>query len=248
MKFFTMSNNIFNINLTPNEFSVYSYLCFRQGQSHSIILKTKFIGIKLNLTRPTILKAISGLIYKNLITKKKRYTSDGYLLASRYIVKNNIHITTFFKIPTLIFNIKIKAVAFKIYSFILKCMDNLGEAFPSLSSISKHINISRSRVAKGIKFLREKSILSREKRLKLDKSHKQNKYTITPKSIAKTKIDPSPKKNKEEKISHKLINFYFIYRKYLYISIVYLIYLKGVVFIFYNYLLTHSYLLLIQKE
>ena len=71
MKFFTMPNNIFNINLTPNEFLVYSYLCFRQGQSPSIILKTKLIGTKLNLTRPTILKAISGLIYKNLITKKK---------------------------------------------------------------------------------------------------------------------------------------------------------------------------------
>ncbi len=74
-------------------------------------------------------------------------------------------------------------------------MDNLGEAFPSLSSISKHINISRSRVAKGIKFLREESILSREKRLKLDKSHKQNKYTIAPKSIATTRIYPSPKQN-----------------------------------------------------
>lgn len=130
MKFFTMSNNIFNINLTPNEFLVYSYLCFRQGQSPSIILKTKLIGTKLNLTRPTILKAISGLIYKNLITKKKRYTSDGYLLASRYLVKNNIHITRFFKIPTLIFNIKIKAVDFKIYSFYFKMYGQFRRGIP----------------------------------------------------------------------------------------------------------------------
>ncbi|MDK2802569.1 MAG: hypothetical protein KFW09_04250, partial [Oscillospiraceae bacterium] len=231
MKFFTISNNIFNTNLTPNEFLVYSYLCFRQGQSHSIILKTKLIGTKLNLTRPTILKAISGLIYKNLISKKKRYTSDGYLLASRYIVKNNIHITRFFKILTLIFNIKIKAVDFKIYSFILKCMDNLGEAFPSLSSIYKHINISRSRVVKGIKFLREESILSREKRLKIDKSHKQNKYTIAHKSLATTRVYPNPKKNINtyKKAGHKLLAFFVLNRHFFYLKIIYLLLYRGVV-------------------
>ncbi len=233
MTFFKLPNNIFKYNLSATTFIVYSYLLFRQGKNKSIDIKADIIAKNCNISRPSVIKAVKILENENLIKKQNRYNYDSKYIANRYTIAKLPG--SFTRINKDVFKTDIKPTDFLIYCFINKCMDKENNAFPSLSRISKAIHISRSRVAKAVKYLREYTFLNRIRRKKKDKSFKQNKYTFF---FVKSKVNTTKKAGQ------------YTWLAFLYIDgdICIYFYYKGVVFIFYNNLQTHSLSFTIQKE
>ncbi len=233
MIFFKLPNNIFKYNLTATAFIVYSYLLFRQGNNKYIDIKGDIVAKNCNISRPSVIKSIKVLENENLIKKQNRYNYESKYISNRYTIDKLPG--SFTKINKDVFKTDIKPTDFLIYCFINKCMDKDSNAFPSLSRISKAIHISRSRVAKAVKYLREYTFLNRIRRKKKNRSFKQNKYTFF---FVKSKVNTTKKASQHTWLAFlsidKGICMYFYY--------------MGVVFIFYNNLKTHSLSFTIQKE
>jgi len=91
--YFRVSNSIFNCDLSAYEISVYCVLCrFANNTNTESFPGLKKISKMVNVSKPTIIKAINGLVKKGIILKKSGYTgkSNRYFLISLNIKKDVI--------------------------------------------------------------------------------------------------------------------------------------------------------------
>ncbi len=86
MKFFKLPNNIFTYNLSATAFIVYYYLLFRQGNNRYIDIKADIIAKNCNISRASVIKAVSILEKENLIKKQNRYNYESKYIANRYTI------------------------------------------------------------------------------------------------------------------------------------------------------------------
>lgn len=196
MRFFKIANRIFDYQLSPASFLVYSFLSSKKNCFGSITISYQAIAEGCNMNPKTACRAINELIGHQLIAKEQRYNFIGYA-KNRYLV--NTLTGGWFKMEYQLFKTNIKSTDFMIYAYIKKCMDLSGDAFPSLTAISKATGISRSRVATGIRFLREYSYLNRVKRrYKKTQAFRHSRYLMF--NIQKKKEVRSAKRTSFKKL------------------------------------------------
>jgi DNA-binding transcriptional regulator GbsR (MarR family) len=189
MSFFKMSNNLFDLKLSPKAVFVYAYLSSKVNCLQHTIVKYAKIAKSCNMDIKTVRSAVAELENAKLVNKHNRYNTTGYI-ANGYYVTNLIKDNKgWFKVDRSIFKTSIKATDFVIYSFINKCMssDKL-ESFPSLTAIHKATGISRSRVAKAVTYLRTFTFINRVKRkYKRTQAFRHNRYMQFKCNLAKRK-------------------------------------------------------------
>jgi DNA-binding PadR family transcriptional regulator len=78
-------NDIFDFELTTNALAVYCLLCRMVGNyGHDVMPSHKYIGEKLKLSRPTIIKALNELENKLLIAVERR--TEGGQKTNVYLI------------------------------------------------------------------------------------------------------------------------------------------------------------------
>jgi len=88
---FMVSDIIFNLDpaLTPYEFRVYTFLCYRRDRCGQAFPSYKSLMAKCGIGNiRTAKKAIDGLINRGLITAEKRHAQDGGSLTNAYTIYN----------------------------------------------------------------------------------------------------------------------------------------------------------------
>ena len=76
--FFWAYNDLFDFELTTNAIAVYCLFCRMSGNyGNQIMPSHRYIGEKLNLSRPTVMKAIRELENKLLIAAENRIDESG---------------------------------------------------------------------------------------------------------------------------------------------------------------------------
>ena len=65
----------------------------------------------------------------------------------------------FFILPNEIFEMKIPPSAFFVFCFLVRCKNKEGRCFPSIQTISKAVNISKSTVCSSLKWLEENNLI-----------------------------------------------------------------------------------------
>ena len=83
--FFWAYNDLFDFGLTANAIAVYCLLCRMAGNfGHDIKPSQKYIGEKVKLSRPTVMKALNELEAKLLIAVERR--TEGGQKTSIYTI------------------------------------------------------------------------------------------------------------------------------------------------------------------
>ena len=91
----------------------------------------------------------------------------------------------------LIFDMGLSIHAKMVYTYLCRCADSDGQAFPSLNDIAKKCSIkSRQTVVNAIKELEEARILSKERRTRENKSQTSTMYIVLDASRASESAHP----------------------------------------------------------
>lgn len=213
MRFFKISNRIFDYPLSPKGFMVYSYLVSRMNVFQSVVISYQAISDTCHIDPKTAYSAINELTSYNLIVKEHRYNIVGY--AKNKYTLNRLS-GGWFKVEYDVFKTNIKSTDFKVYCFIKKCMDaKHEEAFPSLTAISEGTKISRSSVVTAIKYLRAYTFINCVKRhYKQTKAYRHNRYLkFRLKISSKKKEVRSPKRTSHQQFILKCFLLIYIIRQ-----------------------------------
>ena len=178
MRFVKIPNSIFQKNLSANAFRVYAYLLSRSNVLHTATVSYELIAHACGIAPKTAYNAVSELVSKGLVYKEHRYGSIGYA-QNKYSVEQ-LPGGWFKADAAIILCSSMKSTDFVVYCYITKCMDARSqEAFPSLSAISKDSGISRSRVAKAVKYLRQYTYLNHVRRhYRRTRAFRHNRYLL----------------------------------------------------------------------
>ena len=77
MRFFKMSNRIFDYPLSPNGFVVYAYLLSRANILQAVVVGYKSIAAACKIDPKTACRAIDELTSHKLVSKENRYNILG---------------------------------------------------------------------------------------------------------------------------------------------------------------------------
>lgn len=174
--FIKMSNRIFDYKLTPKAFRVYAYM-LSISTRHQTVIKYDTIASACGISARTAFDAVKELIVARLVTKRNQYGYNGYA-ANKYYLANLTKTGGWFKIARdVIKNIGISAYNFFVYCYVSRQKNKDGFAFPSLSSISDNLRISRSKVCEALQSLRKQLVLNRtHRRYQNTKAFRHNMY------------------------------------------------------------------------
>jgi predicted transcriptional regulator len=69
--FFQAPNNIFDLNLTPQDLAVYFYLCRCGNHGGTAFLSYATIAQKCGMSKSTVIRTVKKLLERKLLTKTK---------------------------------------------------------------------------------------------------------------------------------------------------------------------------------
>ena len=166
---FTMPNAVWEYNLRPVEFVIFSYLCYRHTPG---VLTPEMIAVDVHMTTSTAKKYLGSLVGKRLVNK------DGTPALCCMDEK-------FFTLPNEIFLLRLPPSAFMIYAYLLLIEDRRTHTcHPSYNTIAAATRISKNTAVKSIGMLLEMGLITVESSSYFDKHGMKwkgnNLYTILP--------------------------------------------------------------------
>lgn len=215
--FIKMSNKIFDYNLSPKAFRVYTYLLSVSTHQKAVV-KYDTIASACGISARTAFDAVRELIGAKLVTKRNQYGYNGFT-ANKYYLANLTKTGGWFKIARdVIKNIGISAYNFMVYCYVSRQKNKDGFAFPSLSSISSNLNISRSKVCAALAKLRRQLILNRtHRRYQKTKAFRHNMYhydftvqnevDVTPSELTSIRTNQQPEPSFTRFVTLKIAHF-----------------------------------------
>ena len=166
---FAIPNAVWEYQLRPAEFVIFSYLCYHSSTSK---LTLEEITAGVHMTTSTVKKYLDSLIAKKLIGE------DGTPVLKSKDKK-------FFTLPNEVFLLRLSPSAFVVYAYLLLIEDRRTHTcHPSYNTIAVAIGISKNTAMKSISTLLEMGLITVEPSSYFDKCGMKwkgnNLYTILP--------------------------------------------------------------------
>lgn len=169
---FAIPNAVWEYQLRPAEFVIFSYLCYHNSTSEPILEE---IATGVHMTTNTVKKYLGALVDKELVT------------AERSLALNNQCITSekFFTLPNELFLLKLSPSAFVVYAYLLLIEDRRTHTcHPSYNTIATATGLAKNTAMKSINTLLEVGLIAVEYSSYFDKRGMKwkgnNLYTILP--------------------------------------------------------------------
>lgn len=179
MNFFRMNNDIFQYNLSPNEYTVLAYLySCADKRTCTASVKQSTIAQNCGIRQvATVSRIISSLKEKGLIIASKRRLKRNLFLGTYKYTLKPINTHSFFCVPRFIIG-KLAGTLMRMYLFVCKCVDKHRKMWNSYSDISRQLGIKRDSVISAIKELVTKGFVKKKSVLSKDGDYSDNHYEI----------------------------------------------------------------------
>lgn len=166
---FAIPNAVWEYQLRPAEFVIFSYLCYHSSTSE---LTLKEIAAGIYMTTSTVKKYLDSLIAKKLIGE------DGTPALKSKDKK-------FFTLPNEVFLLRLSPSAFVVYAYLLLIEDRRTHTcHPSYNTIAKATGLAKNTAMKSVNTLLEVDLIAVESSSYFDKRGMKwkgnNLYTIQP--------------------------------------------------------------------
>ena len=166
---FAIPNAVWEYQLRPAEFVIFSYLCYHSSTSEPTL---KEIATGVHMTTDTMKKYLDSLRAKKLIGE------DGTPVLKSKDKK-------FFTLPNEVFLLRLSPSAFVVYAYLLLIEDRRTHTcHPSYNTIAAATDLAKNTVMKGISTLSEMELITVESSSYFDKRGMKwkgnNLYTILP--------------------------------------------------------------------
>ena len=166
---FAIPNAVWEYQLRPAEFVIFSYLCYHSSTSEPTL---KEIATGVHMTTDTMKKYLDSLRAKKLIGE------DGTPVLKSKDKK-------FFTLPNEVFLLRLSPSAFVVYAYLLLIEDRRTHTcHPSYNTIAATTGLAKNTVMKGISTLSEMELITVESSSYFDKRGMKwkgnNLYTILP--------------------------------------------------------------------
>lgn len=170
---FAMPNAVWEYNLRPVEFVIFSYLCYYPSTN---TLTPEAIATGIHLTTGTVKKHLAALVTKGIVSE------DGTPALK-------CETTKFFTLPNEVFLLRLPPSAFLVYAYLLLIEDRRTHTcHPSYNTITAMTGISKNTAMKSIGTLLEMGLITVESSSYFDKHGLKwkgnNLYTILPVGVA----------------------------------------------------------------
>lgn len=170
---FAMPNAVWEYNLMPVEFVIFSYLCYQSSASKP---NPEEIAAGVHMTVGTVKKYLDSLVAKELVSE------DGTPALECKDEK-------FFTLPNEVFLLQLSPSAFVVYAYLLLIEDRRTHScHPSYNAIASATSLSKNTVMKSISTLLEIGLITVEPSSYFDKHGMKwkgnNLYTIQPVRLA----------------------------------------------------------------
>lgn len=170
---FAMPNAVWEYNLRPFEFVIFSYLCHHCAPD---ILTPEMIAASILMTATTVKKYLAALVAKELIGE------DGTPIL-KCKDKN------FFTLPNEVFLLRLPPSAFMVYAYLLLIEDRKTHTcHPSYNTIAAATGLAKNTAMKSVNTLLEMGLITVESSSYFDKRGMKwkgnNLYTILPVRLA----------------------------------------------------------------
>ena len=170
---FAIPNAVWEYQLRPAEFVIFSYLCYHRSTSK---LTLEEITAGVHMTTSTVKKYLDSLITKKLIGE------DGTPALKSKDKK-------FFTLPNEVFLLQLSPSAFVVYAYLLLIEDRRTHTcHPSYNTIAATTGLSKNTALKSISILLETGLITAEPSSYFDKCGMKwkgnNLYTICPIRLA----------------------------------------------------------------
>ena len=169
---FAIPNAVWEYQLRPAEFVIFSYLCYHRSTSK---LTLEEITAGVHMTTNTVKKYLGALVDKELVT------------AEWSLALNNQCITSekFFTLPNEVFLLRLPPSAFMVYAYLLLIEDRRTHTcHPSYNTIATATGLAKNTAMKSINTLLEVGLIAVESSSYFDKRGMKwkgnNLYTILP--------------------------------------------------------------------
>ncbi len=169
---FAIPNAVWEYQLRPAEFVIFSYLCYHSSTSEPTL---KEIAAGVHMTTNTVKKYLGALVDKGLVT------------AEWSLALNNQYITSekFFTLPNELFLLKLSPSAFVVYAYLLLIEDRRTHTcHPSYNTIAATTGLAKNTAMKSVSTLLEMGLIAVESSSYFDKCGMKwkgnNLYTILP--------------------------------------------------------------------
>ena len=172
---FAIPNKVWNHNLKPIAFMIFSYLCYRHSNHLADMISPDDVARGTHVTISTAKKYLSVLVNTGLV-------SDDLSLTSNLQCGRN---EKFFSLPNEIFLLKLPPSAFMVYAYLLLIEDcKTHICHPSYNTIATATGMSKNTALKSISILLEAGLIAVEPSSYFDKRGMKwkgnNLYTILP--------------------------------------------------------------------
>ena len=170
---FAMSNAVWEYNLSPVEFVIFSYLCYRHTPG---VLTPEMIAADAHMTTSTAKKYLGSLVGKRLVNK------DGTSALCCMDEK-------FFTLPNETFLLRLPPSAFLVYAYLLLIEDRQTHTcHPSYNTIAAATGLAKNTAMKSVNTLLEMGLIAVESSNYFDKHGLKwkgnNLYTILQVGVA----------------------------------------------------------------
>ena len=169
---FAIPNAVWEYQLRPAEFVIFSYLCYHRSTSK---LTLEEITAGVHMTTNTVKKYLEALVDRGIVTAEWSLALDVQCITSE----------KFFTLPNEVFLLKLSPSAFMIYAYLLLIEDRRTHTcHPSYNTIAAATDLAKNTVMKGISTLSELNLITVEASSYFDKRGMKwkgnNLYTILP--------------------------------------------------------------------
>ena len=169
---FAMPNAVWEYQLRPAEFVIFSYLCYHSSTSEPILEE---IAAGVHMTTNTVKKYLGALVDKELVTAEWSLVPDVHHISNE----------KFFTLPNEMFLLKLSPSAFVVYAYLLLIEDRrTHNCHPSYNTIATATGLAKNTAMKSINTLLEIELIAVESSSYFDKRGMKwkgnNLYTILP--------------------------------------------------------------------
>ncbi len=173
---FPIPNGVWEYKLSPIEFMILSYLCYRHSRGHDgETVTAEAVAHAVHMTVTTVEKYLAGLVNRELVTNDYSLTLGCQRTDSR----------KFFTLPNEIFLLSLLPSAFVVYAYLLLIEDRRTHTcHPSYNTIAAETGMSKNTAMKSIGVLLDKGLIAMEHSRYYDRCGMKwkgnNLYTILP--------------------------------------------------------------------
>lgn len=169
---FAIPNAVWEYQLRPAEFVIFSYLCYH---SYSSKLTLEEITAGVHMTAGTVKKYLEALVDRGLATAERSLALDIQCITSE----------KFFTLPNEVFLLRLSPSAFVVYAYLLLIEDRRTHTcHPSYNTIATATGLAKNTAMKSINTLVEVGLIAVESSSYFDKRGMKwkgnNLYTILP--------------------------------------------------------------------